>query len=1073
MIRIARTASVLCAGILCALMALTFTKIVQAAEASQQRDTSQLAQQILEATGVTGGVIVHLGCGDGQLTAALRTNDRFLLQGLDADATNVETGREYVRSLGLYGNVSVQQRSGKRLPYVDNLINLVVAEDLGGVSLDEVMRVLAPLGVAYVKQGERWTKTVKPWPGEIDQWQQHFHDADNNAVAHDRVVGPPRHYQWVAEPRWSRSHLGLPSVTSMVSSKGRLFDIEDLVSAEYPALPGKFALVARDAFNGVLLWRHPFAVWEPVTRHIKSTPIQLQRRLAAIGDTVYCTPGFETPVTAFDAATGEIVKTYDGTERTQEFVFDRGVLYLVSGDPMNSYGDVEEYLGFGGTAFTRSAYGPEAARRPDPKCSIVALEADSGRRLWEISGAGTKGYQGASLAIRGKYAVYCTDTDVVCLDRATGRQLWRALNKVVMVSKGRINGPAAMTGIAPSLVLSDEAVYVADVITVKAFSLEDGRELWTGKAYPNHFKASDLFLAAGAVWSGTLEGYDPLTGKVLKTLTQKMTGPMVHDRCYRNRITEQYYIDTKTGGSDFLGLGAAGEFPNPWVRGTCGIGALPCNGLLYAPPPACSCCNWVMMNALNALAPEPGLESSAQPIEVESRVRLERGSAYGGALDDAPTAPDSWPTYRHDPGRTGVSKGKAPTDLEPLWQAKMTTRASAPTIAAGKVFVADIDAHSVRAFDADDGKPLWTYTTGARVDSPPTVYRGLVLFGSRDGWVYCLRASDGVLAWRFRGLPDDRWICAFGQLESAWPVCGSVLVKDDVVYFAAGRNSFVDGGIWLFGLDPQTGRAIHQRHMYGPYGADGFPIIASGISGGFGLHGFKNDVFLTDGQNLYLRQQGFRPDLTPLEPEEIDQPHLIASAGFLEPIPHHRTWWTIDTTIRYDIAASREAAHGDILVMDGKKFYEVRGYPPGRGTNFDPRPSGYTLFAGTYSKAAADATTKKTARKTTRKRKERKGPRTTASSRWSSSIPLTGKAMALAGDRVFVAGTPVAFPADDLAKAYEGRMGGVLWVASAETGKKLAQYKLDAAPAWDGMAVANERLYVSLNDGRVMCFGGK
>ena len=213
MIRIARTASVLCAGILCALMALTFTKIVQAAEASQQRDTSQLAQQILEATGVTGGVIVHLGCGDGQLTAALRTNDRFLLQGLDADATNVETGREYVRSLGLYGNVSVQQRSGKRLPYVDNLINLVVAEDLGGVSLDEVMRVLAPLGVAYVKQGERWTKTVKPWPGEIDQWQQHFHDADNNAVAHDRVVGPPRHYQWVAEPRWSRSHLGLPSVT--------------------------------------------------------------------------------------------------------------------------------------------------------------------------------------------------------------------------------------------------------------------------------------------------------------------------------------------------------------------------------------------------------------------------------------------------------------------------------------------------------------------------------------------------------------------------------------------------------------------------------------------------------------------------------------------------------------------------------------------------------------------------------------------------------------------------------------------------------------------------------------------
>ena len=48
----------------------------------------------------------------------------------------------------------------------------------------------------------------------------------------------------------------------------------------------------------------------------------------------------------------------------------------------------------------------------------------------------------------------------------------------------------------------------------------------------------------------------------------------------------------------------------------------------------------------------------------------------------------------------------------------------------------------------------------------------------------------------------------------------------DVVYFAAGRNSFLDGGIWVYGLDPDTGRVIHRRHMYGPYGENGFPIAA-------------------------------------------------------------------------------------------------------------------------------------------------------------------------------------------------------------------------------------------------------
>ncbi len=43
--------------------------------------------------------------------------------------------------------------------YVDNLINLVVAEDLDGVSMDEVLRVLVPNGVAYVKKNGDWTKT--------------------------------------------------------------------------------------------------------------------------------------------------------------------------------------------------------------------------------------------------------------------------------------------------------------------------------------------------------------------------------------------------------------------------------------------------------------------------------------------------------------------------------------------------------------------------------------------------------------------------------------------------------------------------------------------------------------------------------------------------------------------------------------------------------------------------------------------------------------------------------------------------------------------------------------------------
>ena len=47
--------------------------------AAQSTDYEQEAEQILDATGIKGGLIVHIGCGEGKLTAALHVNDRFLV----------------------------------------------------------------------------------------------------------------------------------------------------------------------------------------------------------------------------------------------------------------------------------------------------------------------------------------------------------------------------------------------------------------------------------------------------------------------------------------------------------------------------------------------------------------------------------------------------------------------------------------------------------------------------------------------------------------------------------------------------------------------------------------------------------------------------------------------------------------------------------------------------------------------------------------------------------------------------------------------------------------------------------
>ena len=48
-----------------------------------------MAKGIVQDTGVRGGLIVHIGCGDGKLTAALCANDSYVVHGLDADARNI------------------------------------------------------------------------------------------------------------------------------------------------------------------------------------------------------------------------------------------------------------------------------------------------------------------------------------------------------------------------------------------------------------------------------------------------------------------------------------------------------------------------------------------------------------------------------------------------------------------------------------------------------------------------------------------------------------------------------------------------------------------------------------------------------------------------------------------------------------------------------------------------------------------------------------------------------------------------------------------------------------------------
>jgi outer membrane protein assembly factor BamB len=967
----------------------------------------------------------------------------------------------------------------------------------------EVMRVLAPGGVAYVKTGKpldgardrAWRKTVKPWPKEIDEWTHYLHGPDNNAVAADSVVGPPRHVQWTQEPKSDRHHDTIADFRAVVSAGGRIFSIEDEGPIELPYLPGEWCVKARDAFNGKLLWRVPVEEWEPVTRPHRTGPVQQPRRLVAVGPSagpgqagrVYVTLGVRAAVTALDAATGKVVQTYKGTERTQEILFDRGVLYLVAGDPTFP-------TGLGYLQQRAKRYGHDLATDPsfvaDPVCRVVAVDAKSGRELWRKSGADTKGYVALSLAVRGGRAVFQNAGRLLCMAKATGKELWRAARTT------SIRNP----GTPPTVVIGERAVYSADGKALIAFSLTDGRELWRAPSKLGHpVSGPNVYLIDDHVWLDHTGGRNSRTGELARQVGRPRKDTMGHHRCYRNKATVKYLL-IGGNGVEFLPLGTQEDISHNFVRGTCQYGIVPCNGLLYATPDNCECNRSVKLNNYLALA------AARKPPSAKQRTpRLQRGPAYGqignlpARLATARQAGrksgienrNTWPTFRHDAARSGATGAAVPTDLEQAWAVRVGGRLSQPVVAGGRIYVSAIDAHTLHALDERSGKVVWRFTAGARVDSPPTIYRGMALFGSTDGWVYCLRAADGELAWRFRAAPAERLIGAWDQLESAWPVHGSVLVVNDTLYCAAGRSTFLDGGIYLYGLDPATGEKRCERLFSGPWDESGRHQVVRD-TGGKDVEGGLADILASDGKLLYLRNNAF--DLSCRPVKNGIKPHLFASAGFLDDAWNHRTGWMVDTVLRYGGTPQwlppdgrNSKPQGEILTFDGKEVFGFRAHPIGRHSVFDPRKSGYALFAGTIqdrpavsrpepAAARPAGPRKKAGRKGGKGRRPRKGPRKgpgkapfSYAGRWLVHVPVAVRGMVRTGEALFLAGTPNVHDPKDPPGAVRGRRGGVLLAVSPSDGKELARYKLSAPPVFDGMVAAAGRLYIATRDGRVVC----
>ena len=353
-------------------------------------------------------------------------------------------------------------------------------------------------------------------------------------------------------------------------------------------------------------------------------------------------------------------------------------------------------------------------------------------------------------------------------------------------------------------------------------------------------------------------------------------------------------------------------------------------------------------------------------------------------------------------------------------------------------------------------------------------------------------------------------------------------MKDGIAYFTAGRSTYIDGGIRVFGLEPTTGKVLHETCLdtwaRTREDAENKPFIP-----GYHIEGALSDILVSEGDFIYLGQykldrslkvqdtpyvlpdpdkktnamglaelmnERFVQSMETMDKDEKVQRdwqlrvwpkmsqqykekyggsnlgdrkmgrHVLSTSGFLDDSWFNRTFWMYSDTWPGFYIAHRASKTGQLLVVGPEKTYAVQAYPSRnlQSPLFTPAAGGYLLFADDNDNEPVlpDYT--------------RGVPKGIGFTRgqppvWYNWVPVRIRAMVLAGKNLFVTGPPDVIDPDDPMAAFEGGKGGLLWAVSAADGKKLAEYKLESPPIFDGMIAASERLFISTRDGRLLCMG--
>ena len=973
-----------------------------------------------------GGVIVYLGSADADTLIKTRDAGRFVVQSVLFDSASVDKARKAILARKAYGLVAAIHSSAKRLPYTDNFVNVVAIDDLAafgksGVSADEVARIVTPNGAILVagdsalakllvsacgatatSKAGPWTRIVKPRPKEMDEWTHGRHDPEGTSISQDKLVGYSGVLQWRQGPLWL-----WPGISS------RTID-----GKNYYYVKGE--IVCRDAFNGTLIWR---------------VPAQEQRSFTALEQRVYAfVPGIDNLV-ALDAATGKVVQHYKDI---------KGVCPLA----LVHVGENIVFAADDGLGSVNRKTGKLNWMNKSLKGSLSTYNTPDDRTWKNGRWAGWEGSEGntkAEILVSGNHVLRHLRGKLTCLNLANGQERW---TQDFPGSGLRV----AKYGVYAFKHFPKGGRKRGSILEVR--SLKDGTTLWKLERKSRIGPGTDVHAFDGLIWDTTgIMGYDPQTGK----LRRQAKGYGVQEAVLRcvmdSAATVNFFFEGRPFG--FINIHTGETYRKQFVRNVCGgsPGILLGNGMIYCFPKLCGC--FSMLRGYTGLAtPKP-----LPPIS--DKQRLLKGPAYGTVGKEKLTDEyaTGWAAYLGNEQRSGFTNEEVNVPLKQSWAIKpedqvspqwtnrdwkssyrVSGSISAPTASQRMVAVALPESHRIKVFKARTGKELWSFVSESRVVLPPTFYGRMVLFGSEDGYVYCLRSEDGALIWRYQAAPAQRRVCVFGQIESHFPVTCGVLVKNGSVYFTAGRHADLNNGLTGYKLDAYTGQLCWKKMMETVARKGTIPIPDIPVYGNGDIRlAHHAQVFNERGETMSVPDKALKRRGKAPPGQEIGKKghnEVIMLNGGLNGMLDH-TWSRSDRRGNNNIPAysqSYGSVKGGQVAYNKTMAYAIKGASV---TAYDVRLSAVRI---PHHKQIPKMPPEE---------------RALMNPKWSCSLAGEARATAVTNEIVVVA-----------AKS------GDIVVFDANTGKELSRVKIDGTPSRWGLGVANGHIYVSTEEGDLICFSG-